>query len=200
MQKLLKECEQIYETEYLKNGDTMVATTSLLQTLQRELNIIEIQDSRVIHRFISNGTHVLFTKSVTYESQKTRRDAFDKTRVCTEIGNATRAVRTFFRHEQYHKCVVGLNLGNASHDMAVFIKKRTSCYDLVHFDPNKQSVSKAMNAFERSLAHNTTRRGYHPTDGNPEGICSYLAWKELLKFILMRKNPFTMKNLLEYKV
>lgn len=66
MQKLLKESEQIHEADFIRDGDTMVATASILRTLQRELEIIEIQDSRVSYRFISNGTHVLFARSLQF--------------------------------------------------------------------------------------------------------------------------------------
>lgn len=119
-------------------------------------------------------------------------------KVTGEIGNATRAIRKFFKLKQYQDHVVGLNLGNALHDMAIFVRKTGKTYELVHFDPNKQSVSRATDNFQNSLSKNTTRKGYHPEMGNPDGKCSYLAWMELLKFILLGKNPLQKQDLLMY--
>lgn len=130
MQKLLEECQQIYGIKYLEDGDTMIATTSMLQKLQQKLEITEIRDSLVSHKFILNGQYGLFAKSVTYFTNKTKRDEFDKEKICTEIGNAMRAIRKFFKQERF-------NLGNSTHDMAVFIKKNGGTYELVHFDPNE---------------------------------------------------------------
>lgn len=198
MQKLFEECEQIYKTKYLIDGDTMIATTLVLQQLQRNLEIVEIHDSRVSYKIIVNGPHALFASSVAYKSDKTRRDAFDTNKICTTIGNATRTIRRFFNQERFRDFVFALNLGNTAHDMAVFVRKSNGTYHLVHFNPNEQTVSRTMNAFEKSLGRKTTRMGYHPKSGNPNGICSYLTWMELLRFILMNKNPFIIENLLVY--
>lgn len=198
MQKLFLECQQIYRINYLENGETMIATSSVLQNLQENLNVIKVRDSVVSYDFILRGQHGLFTRSVTYVTRMSRRDEFDKNKVCTEVGNATRAVRKFFKQKEFAHCVMGLNLGNAWHDMAVFIKKNGKAYDLVHFDPNEQTSSKTMDEFQKSLSKNTTRRGYHPKGGNSDGKCSYLTWMELLEFILLNKNPFMSGELLEY--
>lgn len=198
MLQLFKECERIYSIRYLQDGDTMIATTTVLQKLQRGLEVAEVQDSRVDYKFVLNGQHGLFTRSVAYGTSGTKRDIFDKKKICTEIGNATRAIRKFFKQERFRYYVLGLNLGNASHDMAVFVRKNGETYDLLHFDPNERSSSKAMDHFQKSLAKRTTRRDYHPEQGNADGKSSYLAWIELLKFILLKKNPFGLENLLEY--
>lgn len=198
MQKLLAECQRIYSVRYLEDGDTMIATTSVLQALQRDLSVVRIQDSRVDYKFVVYKQHALFTKSVTYKTRQSKRDEFDVDHICTEIGNATRAIRKFFRQKQFKNYSVGVNIGNSRHDMAVFIKKECNSYDLVHFDPNEKSASKAMTNFQKSLAKNSTRRGYHPKNGNKNGKCSFLAWNEILQFLLLEKNPFKLRNLLIY--
>lgn len=88
MEKLFNKCRKIYKEKYLEDGDTMIATTSVLQELQQELDIIEVQDSRLSYKSVSNGSHALSTKSVTYKSSKTARDEFDTAGICTESGNA----------------------------------------------------------------------------------------------------------------
>lgn len=196
MQKLFDECRGIYGDKYLKNGDTMIATSSILQRMRKKLEIVRVPDSRVSYEFILNDQHVLFTKSVAYGMNTKRRDKFDTDGICTTIGNATRAVRKFFKDERFQHHVLGLNLANSVHDMAVFIRKNEKVYELVHFDPNELSTSRAMNEFQKSLSTRTTRRGYHPRQGNADGKCSYLAWTELLGFILLGKNPFVTENLL----
>lgn len=175
MQKLFEECEQIYKIKYLKDGDTMIATTLVLQQLQRNLEIVEIHDSNVSYKIIVNGPHALFASSVAYKSDKTRRDAFDTSKICTTIGNATRTIRRFFNQERFRDFVLALNLGNAAHDMAVFVRKSNDAYHLVHFNPNERSVSRTMNVFEKSLAKKTTRMGYHPENGNTYGIWSKIS-------------------------
>lgn len=198
MQKLFEECQSIYSINYLERGDTMVATTSVLQRLRQELEVLEVQDSLVNYKFVINGQHGLFTRSVTYGTNRTKRDKFDKNGICTEVGNAIRAIRKFFKQERFKHHILGLNLGNSLHDMAVFVRKNGETYNLAHFDPNELSVSKIMDQFQRGLAKETIRRGYHPKEGNTDGKCSFLSWTELLKFILLIANPFVLEDLLEY--
>lgn len=176
MQKLFEECRRIYEREYVEGGGTMVATTSVLKKLQEKLEVIEVQDSNVSYKFIVNGCHGLFAKSVAYSTKRTRRDEFDKEKVCTEIGNATRAIRKFFKHRHNKQYILGLNLGNEHHDMAVFIGRDGGKYDLVHFDPNERASSLTMDKFQISLSKSARRRGYHSKNGNLDGKCSLLSW------------------------
>lgn len=171
----------------------MEATTLVLEELQRELKTIEVLDSRLNQKLVCNGSHVLFTKSVTYKSRKTVRDVFDEKGICTEVGNATRVIRNFFNQKCFHDYTLGFNLGNAKHDMAVFVRKNNGIYEVVHFDPNGSAISRTMDEFV-----NVSRKGYHPRSGNPNEICSYLSWMELLKFVLCAKNPFMIRNLFEY--
>lgn len=198
MQKLFEQCRQIYSDKYLKEGETMVATSSVLQKLRENLRVVEVRESKVSHKFIVNGRHALFARSVTYSTRKARRDVYDREKICTEVGNAIRAIKRFFKQEQGKRFVLGLNLGNERHDMAVFVRKDDHIYDLVHFDPNGGASSQTMDRFSRGLPRSARRRGYHPKNGNPDGKCSYLSWMELLEFILLNKNPFLTENLLEF--
>lgn len=197
MNKLYNKCCRIYEEKYLKGGYTLMATTEVLGQLQKKLRIIKLR-GRSSFKFISRGSHVLFAKSVTYKSNKAARDEYDTGKICTEIGNAVQAIRKFFNQERYRGCVLGFNLGNANHDMAVFIRKINGIYELAHFDPNIGATSNTMDGFVKKLGKTVIRRGYHSLDGNPNGICSYLSWMELLKFVLHGRNPFVTESLLEF--
>lgn len=151
MKKLLNKCQRVYKEKYLEGGATMEATTLVLEELQRNLETIKVLDSRLSHKLVCKGSHVLFMKSVTYKSKKTTRDVYDKKGVCTEIGNAARVIRKFFNQECYRDYIFGFNLGNARHDMAVFVRKNKGSYEVVHFDPNDGAVSGSMDVFVRQL-------------------------------------------------
>lgn len=116
---------------------------------------------------------------------------FDREKRCTEIGNAVRAIRKFFNDERFADCILGLKMGTFTHDMAVFIRKNDKIHVVLHFDPNRQTSSTLMDRFHQDLGPHVLRRGYHSRDGNVGAICSYHSWMELLRFILLKENPFT---------
>lgn len=65
----------------------------------------------------------------------------------------------FFDQEHYCDYVLGFNLGNAKHDMAVFVRKNNGFYELVHFDPNDGAISNTMNGFVHKLGKKVLRKG-----------------------------------------
>lgn len=203
MEALFNKCEALYNKRYLKNKDTHGATHGVIQLLQKPtegLIIIEVPDSRVIERFVTHGHHALFLKSAAYATKHSRRDRFDKNKLCTEVGKTARAIMKFFRHEngRFKNYTVAINLTNDKHDMAVFIRKTDNGYDFLHFEPNFHAVSKRMTAFVKAFSGNCQRRGYHPDKPNEDGICSYLSWIEILRFLLFEQDHFQRDGILNF--
>lgn len=81
--------------------------------------------------------------------------------------------------------------------MAVFVKK-SSNYDVVHYDPNHDTRSLITKSFIQEFGKNATVRAHNSSCGNTSGSCTYLSWIVLLSFIIKLKDPFNMYGLLHY--
>lgn len=205
MEELYKECKTIYHIRYTIGRDTHAATAKVLERLQEETNgltVLDIPDTKIRGEFVLHGEHAIYTRPVNYATKQSRKDKFDRKQIGAPINTATRAIKRFFKfnEEKYKNYIIGLNLGNEGHDMAVFVKKNKFTYELIHFNPNGGERSKRMEEFAKQMSIYAIRKGYKPERDNDEGACSFMAWKELLKFLLLGENPFTRQNLLDYSI
>ena len=107
--------------------------------------------------------------------------------ISTTCKSAARALKAFFK--EYPNHTVGMGIGTHEHDMALFISKDSNNYNVIHFEPNPRRTSKITRELVKWLGKNASLQGYHAPNGNAKGRCTYLAYTELLRFLLNNYDP-----------
>lgn len=199
---LFKECAAILAERYGVEGDSYTAGGEIFSLLGRHLITVSLPMGQAMPRFFLHGKTAFYGSVVVYRDgpQKRRNVVVDTMKTCTTLKVGACLVRGFFSHNkgQFADYTLAISIGNLSHDMAMFIQKcKTGGYRVVHYDPNIRTRSLVADTFLKELKGCQWRCGYHSPDGNVVGMCTALAWTELLEFIVNGVNPFE-KRLLTY--
>lgn len=187
-----RECETILSKVYTIEGNSYVAAEKIMTELGKHLRADEIRTGKTTARFLVQEKRALYTRIVAYHDKKQiKSNQLDVGRLCTTIKGSRSVIQAFFNYEngKYKDHTLVVNIGNLQHDMAVFINKNEkNKYVFIHFDPNIKASSQIMNAFVKQFGKDNERYGYHSQDGNVQGNCTYLAWMEILNFMLKDEN------------
>lgn len=190
-------CERILHRNYFLDRNSYHAAGETIEKLKANLKNINIrtnQHSEVT--FLINDKKAFFTRVPVAQGKNKIASKYDDFNITTTCKAAAAAVKIFLK--AYPRFTIGLAIGTEQHDMALFIKKNADRYQMIHFEPNPGRSSRITARFARQFGKSTILHGYHDPDGNTKGKCTYLAYLELLNFMIKEYNPMLHVPLLPY--
>lgn len=198
--KPFEKCKQILNQRYVLEKNSYLTSGEILEELSKHVQSIQVRNGKTTSEFLLCGNHALYTKVVAYHRKyHISANQLDVMKICTTIKASKGHIQAFFNKPEHRNYILGVNIGNLQHDMAIFIKKEPkNDYTFIHFDPNTGVSSQITNAFTKQFGKNTRRFGYHHSQGNIQGKCTLLTWMELLSFLLKAENPFKRLDLKQY--
>lgn len=193
--EIIRDFEQIYK----KFGAFHAidhAVTELKKVLET-VNLCDLSDFLVCDR---NQT-ALYTGLCNHSSKpcnKNWKDENDVHNKGTSVSTTVKAIRNFFK--SYEKYTLVFSIGTQNHEGCVFVKKIKRQFHLIHFNP---TFSRPITIFselmgKKALNIKSNAFGYQDPKNNKKGICSFLAWKEIINLIADRNKPFNMTYSLIY--
>lgn len=188
----VERCKQILNRRYVVEGNSYLAGGEVLRELSKHARSIQIKSGKTTAEFLVCDNHVLYTKTVAYHRKhQIATNQLDVMRTCTTVKASKTHIQAVLNKREYRNCILAINIGNLQHDMAIFMKKGVNgSYQFIHYDPNQGATSQITTKFVQQFGTKCSRYGYHADDGNIQGNCTQLAWIEILKFMLLRENPF----------
>lgn len=182
------ECKKLLHENYIIEENSYRAVGKLIETLRKELKEVHVKMSQTTDAvFVVNNGKAFYTRVPVLQGIQHKPSKFDEMNISTTCKSAARALKAFFK--EYPNHTVGMGIGTTEHDMALFISKDIHKYNVIHFEPNPRRTSKITRELVKWLGKNSSLQGYHAPNGNKNGRCTYLAYTELLRFLLKNYDP-----------
>lgn len=107
------------------------------------------------------------------------------------------AILHFMNHKDFKNYGIVVSVGTITHDSCVFFRKYETHIEAIYFNPNYSDIqegvqsSKLVNGLLSSF-HTVIRRirSYYSPDGNIDGLCSGLTWKQMFSYVWEGLSPF----------
>lgn len=197
---IYEKCENIVHRDYFLYKDSYLAASNVISELKvnQKFNQLKINAGKgVSATFIEHNGYVLLDKTIAYSGRKQPdcdgpQGALVK-QLVTSTSCGAGLMKRFFNQYRDKNYIVGANIANRKHDMAIFML-RGEQYRFVHYNPNPKSASRVTIEFIHKFGKNSIVSGYNDPDENRDGKCTYLSWMQLLKIFVLHHNPFHLET------